>query len=409
MKIKVFFINIILFLFVFSFFYSFSQERPPSNNKPFDRIYDSLRVDEGYIFLMLDRTSSLIDRKGNVLFNIPGNLASFNNNKQVFAAHNDGNLVLYNKDLEELWRIPSEIEHELIVTKDNSIMFFTNQYDTINKTKTAFSTIMCVDSTRKKTVKWSSFEQRRYLIDFMMKDTSIFLYKNCGSTNPDSVLFKMAPSLKKIYIPFSATTNKSTDTLISPLLFVDSTFHESELFHMNSIQIIPENESEKKDAVFKKGNILLSFNNHNDSIRSFIAIVDPDNFKILWHYVQLDGRHIHTPAILPNGHILVYLNWSADVPYSCVNEIDPVSGKIEWSYTENFPNVERRKVMGSCQRLPNGNTLISNVLGFVYEVTYTKEIVWLWRTPPSIKKGERIVYRANWYSKENLKWLEIEK
>jgi len=399
-------------IFCFLFFLpvnSFSQGKPPFDRKSIEPIYDSLKVDDGYVFLMLAGTCSFIDRKGNVLLNIPGNLASFNFNKQEIAAHVDRNLVVYNKDMEELWKIPGYFEHELTITNENKMLFFSNESHTINNTNVNFNNIICVDSTRKKSVLWSSFKQRRYIIDFMMKDTSLFRYKINGSSDPDSVLFKMAPTLKKIPAPTLMTSKISSDTLSLSPQFADGSSQNRELFHMNTIQIIPENESEKKNSVFRKGNILLSFNNLNDSIRSFIAVVDPESFKILWYYVQKDGRYIHTPTMLLNGHILVFVNMSSEVDYSSIDEIDPVTKEIVWRYTENFPHLEVCKGMGSCQRLPNGNTFISNVLGYAYEVTPEKEIVWLWRTTPTIKKGDRLIYRAYWYPKEKFKWLEIEK
>jgi len=364
-------------------------------------MYDSLNVEDGYILLMLERTCSLMNRKGEVLFNIPGNLATFYDSIQEIVTHNGNSLVVYNKDLDVLWKIPGYIEHELMVTKENNIMFFSGDYKNYKDLNIYFNNIISVDSLRKKTVKWSTLEQRHYLIDFIMKDTSIFLFKINGSKDPDSVLSKIAPSLERVRI-IPIQINSPNDSI-----FPSNT--NRELFHMNSIQVIPENNSEKKDSVFKKGNILLCFNNFSDSIRSFIAIVDPVNFKILWHFVQKDGRGIHTPAMLPNGHILFYANMSFKVHYSSIEEIDPLTQKVVWSYKEYFPESDPRYVMGSCQRLPNGNTFISNILGYVYEVTPDKKIAWLWRSELLSNKKPKFLYRAFFYPKENLKWLELEK
>jgi len=401
MKIDVTIKFLLIFLSFISFNYSFSQNKSGLDTKAFVKMYDSLKADDGYVLLMLERTCSLINHKGEVLFNIPGNLASFYSNKDEIVTHNGNSLVVYNKDLDILWKEPGYIEHELTVTNNNNIMFFSGEYDTINTINVYFNNIICIDSLRNKSVKWRLIEQRKYIMDFMLKDTSIFRYKSVGTSNPDSVLFKIAPSLYRVkLIPIQETSA------------ADSVFESGkyrELFHMNSIQELPANLSEIKDSVFNKGNILLSFNNFSDSIRSFIAVVDPVNYKILWHYVQTDGRGIHTPLMLPNGHILVYINSSSDVPYSSVDEIDPISKKVVWSYAEDFPVVEKRDVMGSCQRLSNGNTLISNILGYVYEVTPEKKIVWLWRSELLPNKNPWFLYRAYSYPKKILNWLELEK
>jgi hypothetical protein len=219
-------------------------------------------------------------------------------------------------------------------------------------------------------------------MNFMMQDKRIFRYKIRGPHDPDSVLFDMAPDLKLI---------GGSKTI-------------REFFHMNTIQEIPENESGKKDSAFRKGNILLSFCNTNRSLASFAAIVDPVQYKILWYYIPKNRRHIHTPSMLPNGHILVYVNSSHIHRSSYIEEIDPMTKKIVWKYVEKFPKVIWRKGNGSCQRLPNGNTLISNANGYIYEVTPEKKIVWKWFINKT-KDKKFIIYRALLYPVDNLKWL----
>jgi outer membrane protein assembly factor BamB len=221
----------------------------------------------------------------------------------------------------------------------------------------------------------------------MMKNKNILGYKIRGLSDPDSVLFKIAPTLK--------LTGGSSFT--------------RELFHMNAIQEIPANESEKKDIVFRKGNILLSFCNYSDSIASFIAIVDPVSYNILWYYVQKDRKQMHTPAMLPNGHILIYVNTNGHKnDYSFIEEIDPVTKEIVWKYTEKFLKVNNCNEFGSCQRLPDGNTLISNCNGYIYEVTPDKKIVWKWVANETSERST-FLYRAFLYPKENLNWLINEK
>jgi hypothetical protein len=72
---------------------------------------------------------------------------------------------------------------------------------------------------------------------------------------------------------------------------------------------------------------------------------------------------------------------------------------------EKFPEVQKHFAMGSCQRLLNGNTLISNNSALIYEVTPDKKIVWQWSTDEKSKT----VYRAYLYSKEKLNWLVNDK
>ncbi len=100
-------------------------------------------------------------------------------------------------------------------------------------------------------------------------------------------------------------------------------------------------------------------------------------------------RSQHDPQLLPNGSILLFDNqgngkvtqesYSA---YSRVIEFDPVSQRILWSYEANPPRDLDSNIWGTVQRLPNGNTLITEgVRGRAIEVTRAKEIVWEYISP----------------------------
>jgi hypothetical protein len=68
--------------------------------------------------------------------------------------------------------------------------------------------------------------------------------------------------------------------------------------------------------------------------------------------------------------------------------------EIEWQYIGDPPESFYSATMGSCQRLPNGNTLITDSeKGRAFEVTRSGEIVWEWLNPET-KKGRRLqIYR----------------
>lgn len=364
-------------LFFYSF-YSFSQIKTTSPIKTTLEIYDSTKVCDGYILWQGGKKSALMDRKGNLLFNCPGNIVTFFNNKEEMISGLDGNLVVYNKNLDVNWKTPKYIHHELTVTPDDNVLLLSEEFHTINNISIRFDNMYCYNSAGLELFKWSTYDQRGYLMSYMMKDEKIFRYKIKGSSDPDSVLFSIAPGLVQL-----------------------DGDHRRELFHMNTIQVIPENESEKRDSVFRKGNILLSFNNYNKSMRSFIAIVDPVNFKILWCYFTKYRCKMHAPAMLPNGHILVCISHMGGINVkSTVEEIDPITKKIVWSYSEKSGLLEPFRV-SHCQRLPNGNTLIvaAGSTQRIFEVTPDKKIVWQFFT------NNQYVLRTTFYSKERLKWL----
>jgi hypothetical protein len=341
---------------------------------------DKSKISDDYI-LWQDKTKcQLMDREGKVIYNFPGNLIAFINDKKEIVAQVGGSLIVYNKDLDIIWKRQIYVDHDVMVTPDDKILAYSVEYDSIHKCNIRFDNIYCFDEQGKQLFKWSTREQSRNLLAYMMNRTNTVLYKNQKNVDPDTMLYSIAGTLSGI----------SADA------------ENRELFHMNAFQILPSNKSENIDSVFRRGNLLLSFCNYNDSLLSFIAIVNPANFRILWYYVPEKGNQIHTPTMLENGDILMYLNASCknNIDSSSVIEINPLTKKVVWQYNEKFPNPQPRCSHGSCQRLANGNTLISNISGYIYEVTSDKKIVWQWYTSDT-----KHLYRAYIYTKEQLKWL----
>jgi len=343
-------------------------------------VNDKSKLSDDYI-LWQDKTKcQLMDRDGKVIYNFPGNLIAFIHDKKEIVAQVGGNLIVYNKDLDIIWKRQIYVDHDVMVTPDDKILAYSIEYDSIHNCNIRFDNIYCFDEQGKQLYKWSTRTQSRNLLAYMMNCTNTVLYKSYKNIDPDTLLYSIAGTLSGI----------------------DPNSETRELFHMNAFQILPSNKSANSDTAFRKGNLLLSFCNYNDSIRSFIAIVNPANYKILWHYVTENGNQIHTPTMLENGDILMYVNSSCknNVDSSFVIEINPLTRKIVWQYTEKFSDPQPRCSHGSCQRLANGNTLISNISGYIYEVTPDKKIVWQWFTGDS-----KHLYRAYLYTKEQLNWL----
>ena len=168
-----------------------------------------------------------------------------------------------------------------------------------------------------------------------------------------------------------------------------------------------------------------------------LYVVDPATGNIVWkigpYFDQtpelrklgwiIGQHHAHMiPRGLPGeGHILVFDNggWGGyDVPnpgsptgvkaalrdHSRVLEIDPVAMKIVWQYTPTEAgflapmdcNRFYSPFISGMQRLPNGNTLITEGSdGRVFEVTKDHELVWEFISPYwGQKLPMNMVYRA---------------
>lgn len=155
--------------------------------------------------------------------------------------------------------------------------------------------------------------------------------------------------------------------------------------HTNTIQALPENRwYDAGDTRFKPGNILISMRQLDT-----ICIVDRDTAEVTWSYTGdynggMSGQHdshMIEKGLPGDGNIIVFDNGSsphrnlAHCGCSYVLEIDPSDNSLVWVYDKSDRFFSR--FTASCQRLPNGNTLVlESLFRRLFEVTPEKEIVW---------------------------------
>jgi hypothetical protein len=199
--------------------------------------------------------------------------------------------------------------------------------------------------------------------------------------------------------------------------------------HMNSMSMLgPNRWDDAGDRRFHPDNIIWDGRQTN-----IIAIIDRKTGKIVWQIGpyftatralikigQIIGQHhAHMiPRGLPGeGNILVFDNggaagYGAPNPgaptgfsnalrdFSRVLEIDPVTLEIKWQYPPpmRMPGGSRlySSFVSSAQRLPNGNTMITEGNGGrIIEVTAGQEIVWEYVSPYVHRKLHMtLIYRA---------------
>jgi hypothetical protein len=185
-------------------------------------------------------------------------------------------------------------------------------------------------------------------------------------------------------------------------------------FHVNSLEVLGPNHWFKSgDARFAPENIMISSRNAN-----FTIIIERKTGKVVWrigpHYPgrsailkpdvtpgpinQISGQH--DPHMIPEGlpgagDILLFDN-QGEAGYppapldplggSRVVEIDPVKMEIVWQYSGRSSQQPEwafySPIVGSAQRLPNGNTLIDEGTdGRIFQVTKDGDIVWEYVSP----------------------------
>jgi hypothetical protein len=197
--------------------------------------------------------------------------------------------------------------------------------------------------------------------------------------------------------------------------------------HMNSISTLgPNRLYDKGDKRFHPDNIIWDGRQTN-----IIAVIDRKTGKIVWQLgpyftanekLKKIGQIIgqHHAHMIPRGlkgagNLLIFDNggaagYGAPNPtspegidnakrdFSRVLELDPVTLEVKWLYPPPGPGGSRlySAFVSSTQRLPNGNTLITEGNGGrIIEVTPKQEIVWEYVSPFKHRRLKfSLLYRA---------------
>ena len=163
--------------------------------------------------------------------------------------------------------------------------------------------------------------------------------------------------------------------------------------HGNTAALLPPNKwYEAGDERFAPGNILFFPRNWWTAF-----LLDRRTGDIVWQYGGdyrggLSGGHEISmiPDDLPGaGNMLMIDNGtSTHKGESFVLEFNPVSKELVWVYDAG--KAFHTRTRGSVQRLPNGNTLISeDERGRVFEVTPDKNIVWEFQGTEEVSRARR--------------------
>jgi hypothetical protein len=150
---------------------------------------------------------------------------------------------------------------------------------------------------------------------------------------------------------------------------------QGDILHTNTLERLDGSLASTLPA-FRAGNLLISVLQ-----TSTLAVIDPSTRKVVW---ALRGawRKQHQPTVLGNGHLLLFDNTGIDRDHSRALEIVPRDGAVTWKYGGTPEEPLFSRTLGSVQRLPNGDTLITeSERGRALEVTPDKRVVWEYRSP----------------------------
>ena len=155
-------------------------------------------------------------------------------------------------------------------------------------------------------------------------------------------------------------------------------------------------------TALEDGGFLISFR-----VLDTVARVDRNRGGFAWKWGPGQISHQHHPTLLPNGNVLLLDNGAhrRGLSYSRVVEVDPDTSEIAWEYRGEPPMSFFTHFTGGAERLPNGNTLITEGLsGRLFEVTPSKEVVWEYISPFWARGTQGLanaVFRAHRYGPDH--------
>ncbi len=156
--------------------------------------------------------------------------------------------------------------------------------------------------------------------------------------------------------------------------YLDIMKSSGDIFHTNTIEVL-DNRLQGKVEGFEAGNVLVCVRELD-----VIAVVDLDTESVTWA-ARAPWSKPHQPTVLDDGNMLIFDNRGYG-GVSRVVEFDPATLAIVWEYHAEDPKDFYSRECGSNQRLPNGNTLITETDGGrAFEVTPGHEIVWEFVNP----------------------------
>ncbi len=170
-----------------------------------------------------------------------------------------------------------------------------------------------------------------------------------------------------------------------------------DVLHANHVEVF-DGSLAHRDPIYARGNILLSARNINA-----IFILDGTTWEVVWIWGPTNLAFQHQPTLLENGNILVFDN---GIERSRVLEIEPRSRELAWSYAP--PSGFFSEYRGGIQRLPNGNTLITESdSGYVREVDRDGQVVWEFANPAVSSEQERdVIWRMTRIEARTLDFLQ---
>jgi hypothetical protein len=204
---------------------------------------------------------------------------------------------------------------------------------------------------------------------------------------PDGEIIKQS----SIVAAYQASSDKLKLVKIKPRMKWGR--RQVDILHPNTVEWLDHRHLFERDPIYGPGNVLVT-----SRVQNLVTIINWESNRVLWAWGRGEIIGPHEATLLENGHVLLFDNGNKARGFSRILEVDPLTNKIVWEYRAKEPKTFFTTSRGGCQRLANGNTLITNSNhGQAFEVTPEGNIVWEFLNPhltanfhrPAMRRLER--------------------
>lgn len=153
-----------------------------------------------------------------------------------------------------------------------------------------------------------------------------------------------------------------------------------DVLHTNTLEIL----NDHPEGIWNRGDLLICLREINT-----VAVVDQAGSKVRWWWGVEELSGPHQPSMLPDGFMLIFDN-GVNARRTRLLVVNPLTKEIVWNWSAQPPESFFCPLAGGCERLANGNLLVTNSAGGeAFELTMDGEIVWQLTLPVSVYGAER--------------------
>jgi len=164
-----------------------------------------------------------------------------------------------------------------------------------------------------------------------------------------------------------------------------------DVFHSNTLQWLDGKHAEGQPH-FGRGQLMIGIRNLGR-----VVTLDPESKSLTWSMPGILRPGFHDPRLTEEGTVVLFDNVGPEQReeangFSEIVEVDPKTGEVLWSYRARRRHEFYSPIAGTCMRLPNGHTLVTqSTAGRAFEVNLQGKVVWDYLSPYRAGENDELV------------------